>query len=258
MAVAHDAVSESHAGTTGSASQASFSWSHDPVGTPAGVIVFVFTISATKKVTSVTYDGEALVDQTALAAVDSAGEPGRVDVFFLSGGINATDPSTIVVNRTNDATVMYAVAVTVTAARDVGLVGGVLLQGDGTLAEQAVTDGNPGSNSIRYAATYYGGDAVPSAGASSTLLADIDLGLFGCSVVRETTAGQGSRNVGFTGVSDDRAAVHVAAAEWVARTSQVPVESVITPTDVLARISQLAVEVVILEDATWVPKVMVI
>jgi len=36
-AVANNAASESHTGTTSSTSQASFTWTHTPVGTPRGV-----------------------------------------------------------------------------------------------------------------------------------------------------------------------------------------------------------------------------
>lgn len=212
-AVAHDAASESHTGTTGSTNQASFSWTHTPAGTPRGVLVFVYTRSATQTVTSVTYGGVAMTQVSGGAAVDTLTEPGRVDTFFLGAGI-PTGARPVVVNRTNNAVVMYAVAITQTAAADTAVTGIVLLQGDQALAQQSVDDGSTGVNSVRYAGTYSGRFTPPAAGANSILLHSIDLGAYGASTVRETTAGQGARLVGFAAVADDVAAVHLAVREF--------------------------------------------
>jgi hypothetical protein len=215
MAVAHSAASESHTGTTGSANQAAFSWTHTQTGTPQGVVVFVSTYaSVASLVTSVTYGGTALTRVTGGLAQDGAGELGRLDTFFLGSGL-ATGNQTITVNRTNNATVLYAAAATVTAAQATEVTGIVLLEGDGTLTEQSVNDGSTGVNSLRYAGCYSGLNAPPTAGASSTLLNSIDIGNYGSALVRETTAGQGARNVGFSGATDDRAAVHLAVREIV-------------------------------------------
>jgi len=215
MAVAHSATSESHTGTTGSTNQASFSWTQLQTGTPQGVLVFVHVLnSATDTVTSVTYGGTALTRVSGGAAVDSAGEPGRTDLFFLGSGL-ASGNQTITVNRTNNANIMYASAATVTAATETEVTGIVLLEGDGTLAEQSVDDGSPGTNSLRYAAVFSGLNAAPTIGANSTGLQVIDIGNQTVRSVRETTAGQGARLVGFTAASDDRAAVHVAVRELV-------------------------------------------
>jgi len=217
MAVAHSATSESHTGTTGSTNQASFSWTHTQTGTPQGVVVFVHVMnSATDTVTSVTYGGTALTRVSGGAAVDSAGEPGRTDLFFLGSGL-ATGNQTIVVNRTNNANIMYASAATVTAANETEVTGIILLQGDGTMAQQSVDDGSIGTNSVRYAAAFSGLNAVPTVGANSTSLQSIDIGNQTAALVRETTAGQGSRLVGFTTATEDRAAVHVAVRERIKR-----------------------------------------
>ncbi len=215
MAVAHSATSESHTGTTGSTNQASFSWTHTQSGTPQGVLVFVHGMnSATDLVTSVTYGGTGLTRVSGGAAVDSAGEVGRTDLFFLGSGLGTGD-QTIVVNRTNNANILYASAATVTAATATEVTGIILLQGDGTMAEQSVDDGSPGADSVRYAAAFSGLNAVPTVGANSTSLQIFDIGNQTARLVRETTAGQGSRLVGFTAASDDRAAVHVAVRELV-------------------------------------------
>lgn len=214
-AVNNDVASESHVGTTGNTSAASFTWTHTPVGTPRGVLVYVYTISATKTVTGVTYGGVAMTEVAGGAAVDTANEPGRIDTFFLGSGI-PTGAKAIVVSRTNNATIMYASAVTQTAATDteIYLPGIVLLQNNGTFAVQSVDDGGTGVNSIRYAAGYSGGASVLVAGTGSTVLNSIDFGAYTVTTARETTAGQGARNVGFAyATSDDRAAVHLAIRE---------------------------------------------
>lgn len=219
MAVAHSAASESHTGSVGTAGQASFSWTHTQTGTPQGVVVFVSTYASTASlVTSVTYGGVALTRLTGGVAQDAAGELGRLDTFFLGSGLSAGN-QTITVNRTNNATVMYAAAATVTAGADTAVPEAtiVLLEGDGTLATQTVNDTSPGQNSVRYAGCYSGLNTPPTAGTGSTLLNSIDIGNYGSALVRETTAGQGARSIGFTGATDDRAAVHLAIRELVPR-----------------------------------------
>jgi len=214
-AVANDVASESHTGTTGNTSSASFTWTHTPTGTPRGVLVFVYTISATKKVVNVTYGGVAMTEILGGAAADTATEPGRIDTFFLGTGIPAGTQS-IIVNRINDATIMYASAATQTAGADteIYIPGIVLLQENGVFAEQLVDDGLSGTNSQRYAAAYSGGANVLSAGVASTVLNNIDFGVYTVTTAKETIAGPGARNVGFTdATADDRAAVHLAVRE---------------------------------------------
>ncbi|TAN35690.1 hypothetical protein EPN27_03265, partial [Patescibacteria group bacterium] len=214
-AVAHDSVSESHTGTTGSTSASSFTWTHTPSGTPRGVLVYVYTISATKTVTSVTYGGVAMTEIAGGAASDTGGETGRVDTFFLGASI-PTGAQPIVVSRTNNSTIMYASASTQTASvnTEVYTSGIILLQENGTYSVQSITDGSIGVNSLRYAAGYSGGNNPLSAGTGSTVLNSIDFGSYTATTARESTAGQGARNVGFTyGSNDDRAGVHLAVRE---------------------------------------------
>ena len=218
MAVAYDFGQESYTGTTqGSVSEASFTWSHNPVGVPRGVLVFVITmLSDTQHVTSVTYDGVNVPAVSGGGVASGSAEAGRCDAFFLGSGVPTTDPANVVVNRTNDAVEMYAVSITVTADVDteVYTAGIVTLAGVGTLAQQSVDDGSPGSNSVRFAGLFYGEAGVAAVGADSTLVHNFDTGAITGNVVRETTAGQGARNVGWTDAdSDDRAAVHLAVRE---------------------------------------------
>lgn len=217
MAVAHVTSSQSHASASFSVSQASFSWTHTTTTNPQGVLVLVFQgVSATDAVTSVTYDGVTVPAVSGGRATDTATEPGSVAAYFLGSGVPATDNPTVVVNRTNNTTSMWATCVTVTAGADTQAVGVVLTQNDGAIVEQSVDDGSNGQNSVRYAGVYYGGATPAPAGANSTLLHSNDAGAYGWTAVRETTAGQGARSVGCTqATSDDRAGVHLAVQEIV-------------------------------------------
>jgi len=221
MAVAHDNAAESHTGTTGSVSQASFDFSFAPVGTARGLLVFTFVNANANDALSVKIDPTgANIDVPAVTggrAVDTAGEPGDCKAWFLGSGIPA-GTVTIRVNRTNDPFAMYAVAISITADSDTQIVGTpVLLQTDGTLAEQSVDTAT--DTALRYAGINSGLASVPAAGSNSTSLgvgASIDFGARVIGTVRETTAGSGSRSVGFSsGTSDDRAAVHLAITETV-------------------------------------------
>jgi len=230
MAVAYDATSESHTGTTGSVSQASFTWNHTPVGTPRGVLIYVINSGPTSadNVTSVTYGGTAVPAVTGGAAVDTATEPGRAAAYFLGSGI-PTGVQAVVVNRTNNTDVLYAVMATVTAAADTEVTGIVLQQENQTPVEANVTDGSPGTNSVRFGGAHNGGSANPVAGANSTNINGIQFAARGAGMVRETVAGQGSRPVGFsTGAADDWAAVLLAVREAVAATPLVIRRRIIT------------------------------
>lgn len=220
MAVAHDQNSESHTGSTGSVSEASFTWDHTPVGTAAGILVFVHENYAglgnsTRRVSTVTADGVDVPEVASSSAVDTAGEPGRVTAFFLGSSVPSGTLS-IVVNRTNDTCEMYATAHSQTAGANTEATGVVLEQGDQALTEENVTDGSTGVDSVRYASLFSGLNGAPSTGANSTAAGSLDYGNQISASVRETTAGQGSRPVGWSAASDDVAAVYLAIREVVA------------------------------------------
>lgn len=222
--VAFDAASESHTGTTGSTSEASFGWTHTPVGTPKGALVYVFNLSsATDTVTSVTYGASTMTAVTSGFATDTATEPGFCKAYFLGASV-PTGAQTVTVTRTNNANVMYAVAITVTAAASTTETAGVAtLNEDQAVGITAVNDGSPGTNSVRFYGLYSGGASVLSAGVGSTSAQSIDVGANTASTFRETTAGQGSRNVGpAAGASDDVAAVLLAIREPPAAPARVP------------------------------------
>ena len=219
MAVVFDAASESHTGTTGSISQASFTWNHTfGAGSNQGCLIFIVNlVSSADDVEGVTVDGVTTPFVTGGSAISTDVEPGRCSAFFLPGPI-ASGVKAIVINRTNNADELWACAVSMDgdtgAALEVYTAGIVLLQGAAqALAVQSVTDGSPGTNSLRFAGCFSGLASPPGPGTGSTAVHNFDTGNQTAAVVRETTAGQGARNVGFTGALDDAAAVHLAIRE---------------------------------------------
>ena len=229
MAVAFDVATESHTGTTGNASAASFTWNHTGGASAKGALVFVFSIGALTD-TSVTYGGTTML-AVPYTAADTDTELGSVRAYYLDNC--GTGTKAVVVNRTNNAVVMYAVAYTVTAAGPtevyqqgvktksgstaIATAASSTGTGTGTLAEDTVTDGSPGTNSLRFMGRYQGTSNVTAAGANSTAPASaagsIDFGLFVIDTFYETTAGQGARNVGGATITDDVAAILLAVRE---------------------------------------------
>jgi len=229
MAVAHDAATESHTSTTGHSGSASFTWDHTGGGSARSALVFVCAISATNPITSVTYGGTTMT-AVPYTAIDSDTEPGAVKAYFLDNC--GTGTKAVVVNRSDSTpwtTVMYAVCATQTAARatevyNPGIITyggsssntGASTSGTGTatLTVASPTDASPGSNSVRYAIRYVGaaspGDVYDG---GSTLLNSIDFTSYGIAFVRETTAGQGARSLGFSTATDDTAAIFLAVRE---------------------------------------------
>lgn len=224
MAIAFDAAYESASGTTGSASQNSFSWLHAPVGTPKGVLVFTFVNANADDATAVSYGGVSLTAVAGGRAVDTADEPGDCKAWFLGTGVpNGTQ--TVTVTRNNNANVMYGVSITVTSSQnsEVHTPGIILVENDGSISGRLVTDGGTGTgNSLRFAGINCGASIAATVqgkpdpftlspeSANSTHVHNIDYGDRVAMVVRETVAGTGFRTVGFFGPTEDRAAVHLA------------------------------------------------
>lgn len=223
-----DATTESHTGTTGSTSQASFDISHALGAGARGLLVFTFVNANADNATSVKLDPAGLnIDVPAVSggrAVDTAGEPGDCKAWFLSdvGPAMAGGTRTIRINRTNNANVMYAVAVSYVGAYPMEVVNTpTLQQTDGTLA--VVAQDTVRRTAIRMAAINSGLADVGAAaantlavGAGTTLAQSIDFGTRVAAVAYETTKGSGSRSMGWSAAtSDDRAAVYLAIAEMI-------------------------------------------
>jgi hypothetical protein len=213
MAVAYDAYSDT--GATYIANVSSFTWTHTPTGTPAGILLFCIAGSSGDMFTSATYGGVSMSAVSGGTAVDAAAETAYTETYFLGSGI-PSGAQDVVVQRENSSMGCHACAISVTAGGNTAVYtpGIVVLQGDGTLAEQNVDDGSPGTNSLRFAGGMSGRNTASTPGASSTSIIGRVFSARSHAIARETAAGQGSRAVGFADSNtDDRAFVHLAVYE---------------------------------------------
>ena len=210
---AYDSSSESHTGSTGSTSETSFSWNHDPVASPNSILVFVFENANAESCTGVTYGGASLTRVPWSLSRDTSTEPGSVIAYFKGSSIPTDDPASVVVSRTNNANEMYAICIAFTGDTTMGIVGDpVKLQENQALSEQSVNTGSV--TAVRVAALNSGlASATTINGASSTIARLIDFSAGRSAIaVYETTPGSGSRSIGFSAASDDVAAIHLAVA----------------------------------------------
>lgn len=186
------------------------------MGTAKGILVYTFvTNSSTETATAVDWGGVSLTAVPGGSAADTVTEAGRCTAWFAGATLAGRANNTVTVTRTNNANEMYAVAVTVTAdTAATEVTGTTLVQENAAWAEISVDDGSPGTNSVRYSGTFHGKPGPLGSGASSTALQTIAIASTrGASVIRETTAGQGSRGVGWSDTGDDHAEVALAIRE---------------------------------------------
>jgi hypothetical protein len=225
-------VAAGHVASATSGSQASVaSFNIGTLGTGARAgIVFVATHGTGDLITGVTWNGVAM--SLLYRAADTDTEPGSVVAYFLDNVTNGT----ITVSRTNNAVVTVGYAASISTGGAAAVVTQTITRvsstqntnantsttGTGASGEVAVDDGSRGVNSIRYAAAFTGAATPVAQGTNSTTLHSLDSTAFGSSFVRETNAGQGSRNVGFaTGTTDDWALVAVAVSEQYTATGAI-------------------------------------
>jgi len=212
-------IIESHTvAATASASEASFDFAATDIGTSQGVFVCVIGLSsATVDATSVDFvSGPNIPAVASATATDTVSEPGFAKLYFLGSGV-PTGTQTVRVTRNNNANLLYAYLGWVTAGGNTQITNApVLLSEDGALAEQSVDDSSPGTNSMRFACAFSGSSSAIGAGANSTVGPAQDLGSVVAGSVFETTAGQGSRSIGFSVTSNGRAAVHFAISQSAA------------------------------------------
>ena len=235
MAVSFDVATQSSTSTNPGQSVASFNWSHTGSASAKFAVVHVLGDSATDHISNVTYGGVSMTPVPSGLALDAAGEPGFAKSYYLFiPPTTKTGTQTVVVSCTNNANDKWAVCQTFLGSATKVLAPGttILVQGDAAYAEKTPTDGSPGSNSIRVACGYYGGNTPAPAGTNSTGDFTLDSGFYGYSVCHETVAGQGARSVGFTNAtSDDQASVHFAVAELYTYTSLTSSDTGVTPSD---------------------------
>ncbi len=126
--IAFDAVSSAAIGTV------DISYTHTPVGTPAGVFVYVVQAgTSTDQVASVTYGGDAMTEVSVSPVTQAGGEISVVYTYFLGTSI-PTGAQTVFVDVTNS-TNKSSSCVTVTAAADCEIV-----DVDGSINSDAAAD----------------------------------------------------------------------------------------------------------------------
>lgn len=209
MAIAFDAESSSATGT------GTLSWTHTPVGTPRGVLVFVEqTDGLGDEVTGVTYGGVAMTEIAGSPNLHTTGERGGVHAFLLGASV-PTGARTVVVSVDATGSKKVATALSVTAGLDVEVV-----RADGTINSDAVA--NPsvvlslaGRASFAAIGFFSGKDdrnaITPLSGWTSQM--EVDFGLTTAGVYTYDTIGTADVTAGWTQSVDDAAAIAVALSE---------------------------------------------
>lgn len=122
MAIAFDAAATGTKTTDGT--NGTLSWTHTPVGTPRGVVVYapVQAINANFDVTGVTYGGVAMTEVAGSPNNKTTGETGQVSAWFLGSSI-PTGAQSVVVSYATTATPDIAFSsLTYTADQDCSIV----------------------------------------------------------------------------------------------------------------------------------------
>jgi hypothetical protein len=208
MAVAFDASSESAEFTT--TSPATFT--HTPVGTPAGVVVGVVQADDPNAfVTGVTYGGTAM--ELVGVAEDTSGEESVVNLYFLGAGIPA-GAQTVSIAHTGTASQKWAAALSVTAATDTEIGSGQALN------ENAANPGRRTSSKYEQMVVgilFRGGATpTPGTGVTSTQTHDFVTGGMSGTFAYQTTPAVGVFSMAFTQSDNNNAFALVGVQEAVA------------------------------------------
>jgi hypothetical protein len=224
MAIAHDAdtrwpTTDGPSGTNSSdTTTGDRTFTHTPVGTPAGVVVVVLCTGTTAVVSGVMYAG---VTMTLRQTATDTSEAGRVDVYTLTDTFIPTDsPATVtMVNCTS--TQKWATCSTVTSATNFSSYNAGNLKNT-TTATNPTLSVTTTDTTILYGGLH-GGAASPGSyvsGASHTSQHNNDWGTLSARTQRRTsTVAAGTITYNFTyGTSDDYCIAAVALAELTALT----------------------------------------
>ena len=195
-------------------------WSHNPVGTPRGVVVTIgHGTESTDCIVSVTYGGTTM--SRVATAADTSTEPGRVYAYFLGASVPTADPATI------SADIAAAGACSTT---DMNLVS---LSYTATVNTEVLTSATDAENQANPTATlaysgrqalaamvFYSGIAnvntatlACSGSSACSTVHFFDIAAFGSRTDRQTTVGSTDQVMGYTVGTDDVAVVYVAITE---------------------------------------------
>jgi hypothetical protein len=211
MAIAYDAIG------LGSIATDDPSWTHTPVGTPAGIVVLIGQTFDNDLVTGVTYGGVAMTRYTGGFIIDTVGEACGVYAYYLTSGIPA-GAQTVQVTDTG-ATNKRGVSISVTAATTVSAHATIASAAENQANPSLTISDLPARSAMVFGTLMSGADAVtagaPSAG---TELDELDYGTKTGYTLRSNAESDGSITVGWTIASDDVAAIAVALVEDAAVT----------------------------------------
>lgn len=225
MAVTFIRTVESHTGNTGSTAEASYTFQPGQAGdAPKGIVVFTFCGgSSTDVATAVTYGGSTLNTISGGYAYDATTELGCVTAWLLGSSVPTGAPTGgVVVTRTNNSYVSYAVAFLLAGGKDLVNACEPSLQGvtNAAIAPQPIPAGS--ATSIVLAGAYSGDNTPAPVGNADMTVAHTLVGSYNYTFgsAYETTPTTGTRTRGCTqATSDDIAHVIIAITEYVALTS---------------------------------------
>lgn len=211
MAVAYDAFSVS-AGGTGTQT-----WTHTPVGTPRGVIVWVQTFSGVDEISTVTYGGVACTEVTGSPNLLTTGEQGGSNCFYLGAGI-PTGAQSVVATATGTTTSKVGYCVTITAAADTEVVDTDATINSTSLLDPSATLSLGGRTCFAAIAFNSGQDAVTGYAPLTnwTARSELDGGTECLGCYTYDTIGSTDVTAGWTQTAEDAVAVAIAVSEVVA------------------------------------------
>jgi len=185
------------------------SWTHTPLGTPKGVLVWAVTVTGDVPV-SVTYGGTAMA--LVATADHSTGETGAVHAYFLGSSV-PTGAQTIAIDAGASGAAGYAVSLTATTDTEV-------LDSDATINSDSVADPSvtlslAGRSAFAAIGFKSGQDDVTGIAPNANWTAQIeeDAGISTVGVYIYDVVSTADVTAGWTQTADDAIAVAVAVAE---------------------------------------------
>jgi hypothetical protein len=211
VAVAYDAFSSS-AGGTGTQS-----WTHTPVGTPRGVIVFVVMFNGVDEISTVTYGGTSMTEVTGSPNLLTGGEAGGVHCFYLGSSI-PTGAQTVVATASATTGAKAAFAISLTGSDNTEVVDTDVAINGAAVTNPSVTLALGGRTSFCALAGYSGQNATTSITelAGWTSRSEGTTGTESSLVYTYDTVGSSDVTAGWTQASDDAVMVALAVSEVVA------------------------------------------
>jgi hypothetical protein len=189
-------------------------FTHTPSGTPRGVLVYIaHNTVGSDIVVGVTYGGVAMTEVA--FADDLTGELGAGYLYFLGSSI-PTGAQTVSIDRSNNTTSVWAVAITVTASADTEVVDSDnSQQGDANIANPSVTLNHGGRDCLDFFGGYNGVNAPGSItdAAGQTRIHDHDFGSTSAVVSRKNASSTSDTTLSYTIAANSLAMIGVAIAE---------------------------------------------